>query len=248
MEAFWHADGIICDSGAMRDNLIRILGLPEAKVLNVPIGVDEGTLTSRTVSARVRGAYRPSGHQMVLNVARIAPYKDQLTLVRAMSFVHRALPSTRLYIAGPCSDRAYAKRLAREVKNLGLDGVVTFLGQVSRPLLLELFELCDAFVLSSVNEALGLSLLEAMAKAKPVVATAIGPILQVLPPKGGIAVPPRDPHLMARAVLQLLQNPRQAHEMGKRAQDHVLAEYRWSSIAQRTLRAYETLRSGVINR
>jgi glycosyltransferase involved in cell wall biosynthesis len=231
----------------MCENLVRILGLPKAKVLNVPIGVDEATLTSRTVSARVRGVYRPAGNLMVLNVARIAPYKDQLTLVRAMSFVHRALPSTRLYIAGPCSDRAYAIRLTREVKSLGLDGVVTFLGQVPRPLLLELFELCDAFVLSSVNEALGLSLLEAMANAKPVVATAIGPILQVLPPRGGIAVPPGDPQIMAHALLQLLQNPGQANEMGKRARDHVLAEYRWSRIAQRTLRAYETLRPGVIS-
>jgi glycosyltransferase involved in cell wall biosynthesis len=246
MDAFLHADGIICDSATMRDNLIRILGMPDAKVLDVPIGVDEGTLASRTVSPQVRAAYRPSGHQMVLNVARIAPYKDQLTLVRATALVHRALPSMRLYIAGPCSDRSYAKKLAKEVKHLGLERVVTFLGQVSRPLLLELFELCDVFILSSVSEALGLSLLEAMAKAKPVVASAIGPILEILPPRGGITVPPQDPYLMSRAVLELLHNPGQAREMGERARDHVLTEYRWSRIAQRTRHAYEMIRPGVI--
>lgn len=245
IDAFWHADGIICDSATMRDNLIRIMGIPASKVLEVPIGVDEGTLQLKTVSAAVRAAYRPEGYQMVLNVARVAPYKDQLTLVRAMALVHEALPKTRLYIVGPCSDRAYAKRLTREVKDLSLESVVTFVGEVSRPLLLELFELCDVFTLSSVNEALGLSLLEAMAKAKPVVATAIGPILEVLSPEVGIVVPCQDPRGLSRALLDLLHNPERAHEMGKRARDHVLSEYRWSRVARRTLHSYEKLLAGV---
>lgn len=245
MDAFRHAGGIICDSATMRDNLIRFLGVPEGKILDVPIGVDEETLLHRDVSPRVRATYRPEGSQMLLNVARTAPYKDQLTLVRAMALVHRALPSTRLYIAGPFSDRAYREKLAKEVKHLGLAEVVTFLGQVPRPLLLELLELCDVFVLSSVTEALGLSLLEAMAKAKPIVATALGPIREVLPSRGGMVVSPQDRDSMGRAILEMLHNPKQAREMGARARDHVLTGYRWSGIAERTVRAYEMFRLGL---
>jgi glycogen(starch) synthase len=227
----------------MCDNLLQIMGIPQAKVkvVHVPIGVDEQTLMHSEVNPHVRAMYRPEGCQMLLNVARIAPYKDQLTLVQAMAVVHRALPSTRLYFAGPSSDRAYEKKLAKEVKRLGLTEVVAFLGEVPRPLLLELLELCDVFVLSSITEALGLSLLEAMAKAKPIVATALGPILEVLPPRGGIVVPPRDPDSMGRAILEVLHNPKQARGMGALARDQVLTGYRWSRIAERTVRAYDLM-------
>ncbi len=244
MDALRAADGVICDSATMRVNLIRFFGIPESKVLNIPIGVDEETLASQPVGDSLRASCRPNGSQMILNVARLAPYKDQLTLVRAMALVHQQQPQARLCLIGPCTDTSYVRKVAREVKLLGLEKRVMLLGEVPRSELLQLYELCDVFVLSSINEAQGLSVLEAMAKAKPVVATAIGPVLEILPADGGVVVPPQEPERMASAILEVLWNPARGQETGQRARCHALKSYQWRTIAQRTIHAYESFRKG----
>ncbi len=238
IDALHRADGVICDSQAIAKNFVSHLGVPQRKLVVVPIGVDEELLEVRPVSESLKRSYSPNGRALLLNVARIAPYKDQLTLVRAMQLVHSMEPTVRLVLVGPASDRRYATTVEREIESRGLEGIVMMTGETSREILHQLYQICDAFVLSSVRESQGLSLIEAMAMSKPVIATAIGPVLEVLPSGVGVIVPPGDPARLSRAILDVLRDRVRSSEMGRRARCHVLSSYRWAMIAERTLVAY----------
>ncbi len=238
VNAIRRADGVICDSKAVAMNLQRHVGAPGSKLVVVPIGVDEEVFEDQAASEVLGRDYCRSGGRIILNVARIAPYKDQLTLIRSMGLVRQQQPSARLVLVGPLSDKRYVEAIKREIRALGLEQIVTVLGEIPRKDLLRLYHICDVFVLCSVMESQGLSLAEAMAKGKPVVATAIGPVLEVMPQDAGIIVPPGDPERMGRAIIELLADPIGAASLGRRAREHVTRSYRWETMAARTLEAY----------
>lgn len=238
IDALRRAGGVICDSAQMGENFARFFAVPSQKIRVVPIAVDDGVFGSQPVREDLERACRQNGARVILNVARIAPYKDQLTLVRALGILRPEFPQIRLILAGPVSDPRYAARVESEIRTLGLGDVVVRLGEVPRSELLQLYQLCDVFVLPSIREAQGLSAFEAMAKGKPVVASAIPSIRNGVPQDALLTVPPADPDDLARALLRCLRDPPWASAMGGRAREYVTRFYRWSSIAQQTLEAY----------
>ncbi len=238
LNAMREANGVICDSKAVVMNVQRYLGVPSSKLAVVPIAVDEEVFGDQAPSEVLQRAGRSNNDRIILNVGRIAPYKDQLTLVRSMRVVRERRPDARLVLVGPLSDRRYLAAINREIEALGLWQTVTLLGEVPRQDVLGWYRRCDVFVLCSIMESQGLSLAEAMAKGKPVVATAIGPVLEVVPRDAGIIVPPGDPESMGRAIIQLLTDPVGAARLGRRAREHMARSYRWETMAVRTLEAY----------
>ncbi|HPP51365.1 MAG TPA: glycosyltransferase, partial [Thermoguttaceae bacterium] len=120
--------------------------------------------------------------------------------------------------------------------SLGLADRVIFTG--NRPDVPEVLSLLDVFVLSSHMEANPISILEAMAAGKPVVATQVGSIPEnVQEGQTGFLVPPGDAASMAERVLWLLSQPEQSAQIGQKAREHVL---RRGSI-QQTVAGYENL-------
>jgi glycosyltransferase involved in cell wall biosynthesis len=105
----------------------------------------------------------PRGTSVVLNVAALVPHKGQRHLLAAMPQVVRAVPDVRLVILGEGELRT---TLEQQVKDLALEKHVLLPG--FRSDVLSLLKTCDVFVLSSVMEGLGTSLLDAMACARPV--------------------------------------------------------------------------------
>jgi glycosyltransferase involved in cell wall biosynthesis len=139
----------------------------------------------------------PGGPAML--VARLAPEKDIPTLLRAAAMIARQRPDFRLEIAGGGALRGELESLR---DGLGLAGVVRFLGEVREAA--ELLGRARLFVLSSVTEGVSLTLLEAMARGLPVVATAVGGNPEVVEAGAtGLLVSPRDPVALAGAVLGL---------------------------------------------
>lgn len=136
-------------------------------------------------------------------VARLAPEKGIDTLLDAAARIVAVQPDFRLWIAGDGPSRG---ELERQARTLGLDGVVRFLGTVHDvPGLLAGARL---FVLPSLTEGVSLTLLEAMARGLPVVATAVGGTPEVVADaQTGCLVPPRDPQTLARAVQDLWTRP-----------------------------------------
>jgi glycosyltransferase involved in cell wall biosynthesis len=111
----------------------------------------------------------PHGSPIVGNIAALVPHKGQKHLVEAAALVVRRVPDARFVIAGEGELR---ESLEHQIKHLGVEKHVLLTG--FRPDVLSVLKAFDVFVMSSVTEGLGTSLLDAMACAKPIVATTAG--------------------------------------------------------------------------
>jgi glycosyltransferase involved in cell wall biosynthesis len=151
-------------------------------------------------------------------VGRIAHWKGHKLFLHAAARVRESLPETRFLIVGDAvtsGDHRLKEELFQLVQVLGLEEAVIFTGVRSD--VPEVMAALNILVLpSELPEPLGRVVLEAMATARPVVATRQGgPLEIVVDGETGYLVPPRDPQLMAEAILSLLQAPERARMMGR---------------------------------
>jgi sugar transferase (PEP-CTERM/EpsH1 system associated) len=172
----------------------------------------------------------------IVTVARLSPIKDVANLLRAAVSVRAAHPSARFEIAGDGPCRGELEQLARDLK---LTENVVFRGEVRDiPALLARARL---FVLPSQSEGISLTLLEAMARGLPVVATLVGGTPEVVAPGAtGLLVPPRDAAALAEAINALFADPERGRRLGQAGRARVE-----NSFDIRTMtRQYETLYVG----
>jgi glycosyltransferase involved in cell wall biosynthesis len=165
---------------------------------------------------------------------RLTPQKDPITFLRALAALRRELPTAAGLVIG---DGPLRGDLEREAARVGLAQHCLFAGVRSDvPALLGAM---DVFVLSSVSEGLPFVLLEAMALACPVVATAVNGVTEIVEPDvTGVLVPPGDPASIAGAVLDLLQRPDRARALGAAARARVIERFSVERMVQDTERLY----------
>jgi glycosyltransferase involved in cell wall biosynthesis len=153
-------------------------------------------------------------------VGRFAPIKDLGTLVQAFATVSQRLPHARLLLVGGGETRASLERMTTA---LALNGRVVFAGWLDA--LAEVYEVCDVVALSSLNEGTPLAVIEAMAAGRPVVATAVGGVPDLVE-QGltGLLVPAGDSQSLATAIVSLAEDDCARVTMGEagrqRAQQH----------------------------
>lgn len=223
------ADRVVCVS----EDTARMSageGVPRHKVRRLWNGIDLS-----------RFAYlgpTPSGP--VVMVARLSPEKDAESLVRAAALAARQLPAFRLEVAGDGPCLPALKQLAA---GLGLENHVKFLGEVRDvPALLARASL---FVLPSVSEGVSLTLLEAMARGLPVVATRVGGTPEVVADgETGFLVPPSCPEALAERMVFVLRFPELGRHLGLAGRRRV--EEHFSATGM--LRQYEALYCGLLRR
>lgn len=211
----------------------RIGVLPERlEVVHQGLSVPDERSEEVTALRRDLGLGSSSG-PVVGHVARLTAVKDQDVLLRAFARVLRVRPDARLVIVG---DGELRDRLVALSTELGLGESVRFLGfrsDVERILLA-----FDLFVLSSYTEGLPISLLEAMAAGRPVVATSVGCIPDLLRNgAAGVLVPPRSPETLADAILKLLSDSSTRADYAQAGRREVEARFSLKKMLQR----YETL-------
>jgi glycosyltransferase involved in cell wall biosynthesis len=217
---FWaRADRVVAISQAVRSVLITG-GVEPDRIVVIPSGIDLSE-TRRVEPGPVRHQLGlPPEAPLAVCVAALTPDKDHATLLRAAAAVRKRHPQLHWVLVGSGPLR---ESLEREARDLGVDSVVHFLGQVADPL--PVVAAADLFVLSSAAEGLGTSVLDAMALAKPVVATAVGGMPEVLGRDVGLLAPAHDPAALAAQVSCLLDDPARARQLGQRASVEV---GRWS--------------------
>lgn len=216
----------------IRDFLVAEGGLPAEKITVIHNGVAVQRYSA--VPSYSRSSLElPETGRLVGHVARLDPAKDQLTLLRAFGRVLTVHRDTHLVIVGDGTSRP---DLMGAATALGIAERVIWLGR--RPDVRHLLPHFDVFALSSVNEGLPLALLEAMACARPVVATAIGDIPRVVEHGAtGLLVPATDAKALAEAIIGLLDRPEHAQALGEAARLVVEARFSLSE----TVRRYESL-------
>jgi glycosyltransferase involved in cell wall biosynthesis len=179
----------------------------------------------------------PAGAPVVGNVAALTDHKDHATLLRAARIVLDRAPQARFVIVGDGELRPRLRELHRQLA-LGEGCVFAgFRDDVDR--LLPAF---SVFCLSSHMEGLGTSLLDAMAFARPVVATRAGGIPDAV--EDGVTgrlVPPRDPAALAGALLELLADPARRQAMGRAGRRRFEERFTADRMVEATLAVYDEI-------
>ena len=180
----------------------------------------------------------PWDAQVLCTVGRMAKQKGYPFLIKALTQILPRFPSIRLLIVGGSGvARESNEREVRQlVQTLGLEQAVHFLGW--REDVGTLLNASDIFVLPSLWEGFGLTLVEAMSAGKPVVATRVDAIPEVVADgETGILVPPAEHEALAEAIMALLANPDRAAMMGRAGQRRVSEMFS----VDRMIREFEAL-------
>ena len=219
---------------------VRASGLPSELVRVIYDGVPLPLLptTEERRRARRRLNLPGAGDSPWLGcVGYLLPEKGQEFLIRAMPMVINQVPDCRLFLAGDGPCRARLERLAREV---GVQQAVRFAGLLDD--VAPVYQALDIFVLPSLAEPLGSSLLSAMAYGLPVLAVAGGAVPEVLDEeRNGLLVREPEPAGLATAVLRLLHDPALAARLGSAARQTVEQRFSVDRMVQETYDLYERL-------
>jgi L-malate glycosyltransferase len=227
-------DCFVCASDAIRRMLVAD-GVPEARAVTVHEGIDLGRVDAAPPANLHEDLFLPHGAPLVGNVAALVPHKGQRHLIEAAALVVRQVPDARFVIAGEGELRPTLERAIRDHR---LEKHVLLAG--FRPDVLSMHKAFDIFVMSSVTEGLGTSLLDAMAGGKPVVATSTGGIPEVvLDGVTGLLVAPRDHQAMAAAIVRLLKNPTLRQRMGEAGAARAREKFSADRMLEQTVRVYQ---------
>jgi D-inositol-3-phosphate glycosyltransferase len=232
------ADGIVA---TCRDEVRELLALdadPE-RLHVVPCGVDLSLFRPEGPRADVW----PVGSVKLLCLGRIVERKGIQTVIAALAEV----PGAGLVVAGgpdpsDLESDGEVRRLRAVAREHGVQDRVRFLGCVDKERAAVLLRSADALVTVPWYEPFGIVPLEAMACGTPVIASAVGGMLDtVVPGVTGVHVPPRRPEVLAQAVRELTRTPDRLAAMGRAGRQRVSEQYGWSSVAEDTERVYEHL-------
>jgi len=218
------------------------LGIPDARMTVVPLGISLGGYTPEPAGAReARGAARTVGF-----FGRIAPEKGLHVLVEAYHLLKQktAMP-LRLSAGGYLGPehRAYFEGVQRRVRELGLEDEFTYAGAPDREGKQALLRSFDVMSMpATYDEPKGLTLLEAMVTGVPVVQPARGSFTEIVEKTGGgLLVPPDDPDALAQGLLQVLTDADVAAALAQRGALGVRAHYSVDAMADAAEAAYATL-------
>ncbi|NIH84204.1 glycosyltransferase [Amycolatopsis granulosa] len=211
------------------------MGLPRSRMSVAPCGVDLDRFTPD-------GPVAPRGDlHRIVSVGRLVPRKGFATAITALA----AVPGAELVIAGGpergrLADDPEAKRLLQLAERLGVADRVRLLGQVTRDEMPALLRSADLVMCTPWYEPFGIVPLEAMACGVPVVAAAVGGLIDtVVDGVTGELVPPQRPEVLAATLRRLLGDPAQREAYGIAGCDRARSRYSWDRIAVDVLRIYE---------
>jgi L-malate glycosyltransferase len=226
-------DCFICSSEAIRELLIQE-GVPPQRVVTVHEGVDLHRVAKAPPVNLHEELWLPHNAPVVGNIAALVPHKGQKHLVEAAALVVQKVPDARFVIAGEGELR---ESLERQIREHHLEKHVFLTG--FRPDVLSVLKAFDIFVMSSVMEGLGTSLLDAMAAGKPIVGTRAGGIPEVIADgETGFLVEPRDHQAMAGAIVRLLEDEALRRRMGDAGLARARALFSAERMVQETLKVY----------
>ncbi len=179
----------------------------------------------------------PQNSNVIGVVGRLVPIKGHKYLVSAAKRIIREFDSTFFVFVG---DGYLESKLERQSESLGVRKNIIFTGW--RKDVTEILSLFDILVLPSLNEGMGKVLIEGMALGKPIVASSVGGIIDLVENgDNGILVPPKDSDALEEAILKLIRNKNLAQKLGKNGKAKVYPEYDTFVMIRQIEDLYESL-------
>ena len=225
---------------AVRASMIR-WGIPQARIRVVHSGTDLSRFTDVAPDANVEQTLRqvPPGAQVIVTSCALDAQKDIPTLLHACALLRQRIPDTAFYLIvagrGPILEQLEALR-----DELGLRDHVHFAGFVAN--IPALLSRANLFVLSTLSEGIGGSVLEAVASNIPVVASGIDGIPEIITSgENGFLAQPHSPDSMAQAMAYLLTRPDDARRMSEKAKMIFDNDFTLESMTEGNIRIYREL-------
>ena len=230
------ADAIIALTPHEKNILQSYYHIPAEKIAIIPNGINLQDFLKSPIKKELKKRFHLK-ENVILFVGAIRKEKGLLDLFHAIPSIIKEFPQTSFVLIG--KDWGFKKYLQQEGKRLGIENHINFLGVVNTLLLRESLSVCDIFVNPSAYESFGISLLEAMASGKPIVATNVGGIPYIVRNgKTGITVKHGDPEGLADAIKKLLSNSELRKQMGEKGLQ-LAKKYDWEKIVSQIERLYE---------
>jgi glycosyltransferase involved in cell wall biosynthesis len=219
----------------------RITVLSEAlRVATLSLGVTEDQIEviPNGVNTEV---FRPGPDErrepIILYVGSLIERKGVSYLVAAMPGVLKSLPQHRLVVVGDGPDRPL---LEQQVTTLGLEAHVQFEGFLSQAKVKEWMSRASLLVLPSLEEGLGVVLLEALASGVPIVASDVGGIVDVVTDDVGVLVPSGDSTALMKGICRVLTDRDGLQKRRRLARERAVAIYDWNRISERYTQVFQT--------
>ena len=215
--------------------------LPERKISCIYNGVDRSLLQPVQTPEKVRANWRvPAGVPLIGTVARLIPQKGIQYLIEAAGLLRRKAIDFRMVVVGDGPFRTELETLAQRT---GLSEMLFFAGYLQD--VTDFLAALDLFVLPTLEEGMSVAILEAMSVGKPVVASGVGGVPELVTAETGILVPPADSERLAAALQQLIDAPERRQQMGENGRARVEKGFTLNRMAEAHLELYQRLRKEV---
>jgi len=230
---------VITTGEMVRHGLIENCGVKESHIFSIPTGVDLKNFYPREPDRELKKKLGiPDGNQVVGSVAFLRAYKGVDVFLRAIASLEKENPHVTYLIIGSGEERETLECLASDLR---LASQVCFLG--FRNDIPHLLSIMDVVVLSSIDaEGIPQVLTQALAMERPVVATRVGGIPEIIRnQETGILVSPCDPTQIGLAIQQLLKDPAKGKKFGKAGHAVIREHFSYEKMLDRTEAVYQTV-------
>jgi sugar transferase (PEP-CTERM/EpsH1 system associated) len=221
--------------------LKHYISIPQSKIQLIYNGIntDYYAPDEKDNSGRYLESFSSADDIILGTIGRLDPVKNQKLLIEAFAYIIESRPQLKRRIklaiigSGPLKDQ-----LSEQIRSLNLEKSVWLPGPRSD--IKKLLSAFDMFILPSIAEGIPMTILEAMSMAKPVIASNVGGIPEIIKPGTGILVTSNNTKELSQAVLSLLDNMESCYRMGELARHHVLHNFSLKTMIEK----YNNLYSG----
>lgn len=250
-------DAIISISRPAKDELIK-RNTPSEKIWIIHPGIDTGLFNKDFSQERLKEKYGFANKLVLLSVCRLAKRKGIAEFIsNSLPKIIKQAPEVMYAVVGqnPKESLAhhkddYLKEIEKAINNKGLKNNVKLFGNVEQEVLIELYYLCDLFLLPVIPfkndvEGFGVTFIEANAAGKPVIGTNIGGIPEAIENgKSGIVVEPGDFEALSKEIISLLKDKSKRQEIGNYAKNRAVDKFDWDIVIRDYLKLLEALTQG----
>lgn len=238
-------DKILAVSNYIRNFLIhkKHINSKKIEVVNIAVNCEFYKPQLETIEAKKLLGYET--YNLLLFVGRKCPEKGPQILIDSLPEILKIFPKTIAVMIGPDSfidsNNTFSQHLKRHAKKLGVEKNIVFEGFASNEYLRLLYNAADMLIFPSIwQEPFGKVILEAMCYEKPVVASNVGGVPEIIKNNiNGLLVPPSNPSKLATAVNQLLANTEFSQELGKSGREIILRNFTFEKVARHFEKIYE---------
>ena len=239
---------IIAECPQDKEDLINLYLADPDRICMVPCGFNPQEFFPMDKKLSRTALELDENDKIILQLGRMVPRKGVDNVIRSIPLLDDSLKQVKLLIVGGDTEvpdfnaNKELKRLKDLATELNVAGQVIFIGSREREQLKVYYDAADVFVTTPWYEPFGITPLEAMACATPVIGSEVGGIkYSVVDGKTGFLVPPNAPKVLADRISLLLNNRDLLNNMGEWALKHVCANFTWEMVADQISEQYENI-------